>query len=321
MYRATRSSLTTRWVNSTAVLAVFLGLAVILAGARADAQCSTFASGSIQISPNHGQLCDPGDTPPGPPGDILVANEAVALSVSIVNGSTSATKVFPNCFTNATLTGSTAIRLSCADAGCTTETQQLNFVSCVPSAGVSCNWCGTMPTPAACTAANSCPFKVGGTCGPDPDIVVFTYGGGKALGAASTTPLATINVTAAAGQETLVLFDQNGNYTCGALASRGETRATDLVIAGASGGAQGSAPLFYPGFCGDGTVEVALPPGFPLGETCDPADPNAPAGCRADCTFCGDGTTQSGGVCTSQNTKLAQSCTQNSNCNDKFCSA
>src|SRR5947209_18296208 len=130
MCRATRILFTTRWMSRTALLAVLVGTAVILASARAEAQCSTFASGSIQISPNHEQSCDPGVTPPGPPGDILVANEAVALSVSIVNGSTSATKVFPNCFTNATLTGSTAIRLSCADAGCTTETQQLNFVSC-----------------------------------------------------------------------------------------------------------------------------------------------------------------------------------------------
>src|SRR4029077_3352929 len=103
---------------------------------RGEGVWARCARGSIQISPTHGQICDPGDTPPGPPGDILVAGEAVVLSISIVNGSTSATKTFPNCFTNATLTGTTAIRLSCADAGCTTETQQLAFVSCVPEAGV-----------------------------------------------------------------------------------------------------------------------------------------------------------------------------------------
>src|SRR5439155_9457406 len=108
MHPALRGS--TRWMNPVSALAVLLGTAMTLAGARADAQCSTFASGSIQISPNHGQICDPGDTPPGPPGDILVANEAVALSVSIVKGSTSATKIFPNCFTNATLTGTASIR-------------------------------------------------------------------------------------------------------------------------------------------------------------------------------------------------------------------
>src|SRR5204863_4886299 len=110
---------------------LLLAAVVALSGSRADAAtCSTFASGSIQLAPNHGQICDPGVTPPGPggnAGDILVADEAVALGVKIVNASTSATKTFPNCFTNATLTGTTAIRLSCSDAGCSTETQQMSF--------------------------------------------------------------------------------------------------------------------------------------------------------------------------------------------------
>src|SRR6266849_308321 len=306
MYRATRGFFTARSMSFTPALALLLGTAVVLAGARADAQCTTQASGSIILSPNHGQNCVPGGPPPGP--DALVANEAVTSTVSIVNTSTRSTNVFPNCGTAATLTGFTHVDLSCTTADCTSQLKALTFVSCTPVSGVTCVWCGTMPTPANCNAANSCGT---GVCGADPNIVLFSYGGGKLLTAASTTQLATIQTIAAPGQQILNLFDNQGNYTCGQLATRGETRSNDLLISGASGGASGSAPLFYPGFCGDGAVQPEL------GETCDPPGQN---GCRADCTSCGDGIIENGGICTTLNTTFQDSCTVNSNCNDKFCS-
>src|SRR6266849_4096298 len=254
MYRATRGFFTARSMSFTPALALLLGTAVVLAGARADAQCTTQASGSIILSPNHGQNCVPGGPPPGP--DALVANVMVTSTVSIVNTSTRSTNSFPNC----------------------------------------------------CSAATSCG---GSACGADPNIVLFSYGGGKLLTASSTTQLATLVTTAAPGQQILNLFDNQGNYTCGQLATRGETRSNDLLISGASGGASGSAPLFYPGFCGDGAVQPEL------GETCDPPGQN---GCRADCTSCGDGIIENGGICTTLNTTFQDSCTVNSNCNDKFCS-
>src|SRR5262249_25650788 len=163
------------------------------------------------------------------------------------------------------------------------------FVSCTAVSGVTCAWCGAMPTPAACNAAGSCGASA---CGADPNIVVLTYGGGKLLTANSTTLLATIVTTAAPGQQIKNLFDNQGIDTCGLMGTRSETRTNDLLITGASGGASGSAPLFYPAFCGDGVVEAQL------GETCDPPGVN---GCRADCTSCGDGIVESGGVCTTLN--------------------
>src|SRR5207302_3202863 len=101
--------------------------------------------------------------------------------------------------------------------------------------------------------------------------------------------------------------------------TRGETRSGDVIITGATGGAQGSAPLFYPAFCGDGVVETLIPrsDGSTFNETCDPPGVN---GCRADCTFCGDGIVESGGVCTTQNTKLQTTCAQDADCTDRFCS-
>lgn len=42
------------------------------------------------------------------------------------------------------------------------------------------------------------------------------------------------------------------------------------------------------GTCGDGVVQESA------GETCDPADPQAPEACRGDCTWCGDGVVQEG---------------------------
>src|SRR6266849_10307760 len=133
MFGTTRRFFSSCTMNFTPALAVLLGAAVILAGARADAQCTTQASGSIILSPNHGQSCVPGGPPPGP--DALVANEAVTSTVSIVNTSTRSTNVFPNCGTAATLTGFTHIDLSCTTADCTSQLNALSFVSCTPVSG------------------------------------------------------------------------------------------------------------------------------------------------------------------------------------------
>src|SRR5262249_11978155 len=109
----------------------------------------------------------------------------------------------------------------------------------------------------------------------------------------------------------LSLFDNQGNYTCGSMASRADTRAADIILSGSTAAASGTAALSYPGFCGDGVIQSQL------AETCDPP---GVSGWRADCTFCGDGVVQSGGVCTTLNTTLGQSCIQNADCNDQFCS-
>src|SRR5262245_25555801 len=84
-------------------LMLSLGAVFAIAAVRADAQCTTQASGAIVLSPNHGQDCTPGGPPPGP--DALVSGEAVTTTVNIVNTSTRSSNIFPNCGTNATLTG------------------------------------------------------------------------------------------------------------------------------------------------------------------------------------------------------------------------
>src|SRR6266404_2084251 len=135
MCRTTRRFFTTRWIN------IIPALALLLSAARANAQmCTTQASGAIVLSPNHGQQCTPGGPPPGP--DALVSGETVTTTVSIVNTSTRSTNVFPNCGTNATLTGFTHVDLSCTTADCTTELNAITFVSCTPVSGVICHWCG-----------------------------------------------------------------------------------------------------------------------------------------------------------------------------------
>ena len=54
MYCATRSFFAARWINIVSALALVLGTAVTLAGARAEAQsCTTQASGAIVLSPDH----------------------------------------------------------------------------------------------------------------------------------------------------------------------------------------------------------------------------------------------------------------------------
>src|SRR5262245_20608532 len=98
---------------------MLVGSALIVAAGRADAQCTTQASGAIILSPDKGQNCTPGGPPPGP--DALKAGDMVTTTVSIVNTSTRSTNVFPNCGTNTTLTGFTHIDLSCTTADCTTE--------------------------------------------------------------------------------------------------------------------------------------------------------------------------------------------------------
>src|SRR5262249_23312409 len=115
----------TRWLIGVAAL---LGTVQVLAAARADAQCTTQASGGILLAPNHGQDCTPGGPPPGP--EVLVANEAVTTTVRIVNTSTRSTNVFPNCNTAATLTGFTHVDLSCTTPDCSTQLNAMNFFSC-----------------------------------------------------------------------------------------------------------------------------------------------------------------------------------------------
>jgi choice-of-anchor A domain-containing protein len=72
----------------------------------------------------------------------------------------------------------------------------------------------------------------------------------------------------------------------------GNTGDGNVQTSAANGSAGGSAPLFYPGFCGDGIVNAAA------GETCDPNDATTSAGCRTSgpfaCTRCGDGILQTG---------------------------
>src|SRR5262249_8998255 len=156
--------------------------------------------------------------------------------VSIVNSSTRSTNTFPNCNTAAALTGFTHINLSCSTTACSTHLNAVTFVSCSPASGVSCVWCGTNPTPAACTAATSCGATA---CGADPNAVVLPSGSANTPPAGSTTLLATIQATAAPGQQILSVLDGQGNYTCGALASRGDTRSADVSVSGITTSASG----------------------------------------------------------------------------------
>src|SRR6266851_906395 len=135
-YRMEATLVSAKGRSWAAVAAALLATTLLLTAARAEAQCTTQASGAIILSPNHGQNCVPGGPPPGP--DALVANEAVTSTVSIVNTSTRSTNVFPNCGTAATLTGFTHVDLSCTTADCTSELSALTFVSCTPVSGVTC---------------------------------------------------------------------------------------------------------------------------------------------------------------------------------------
>jgi cysteine-rich repeat protein len=77
----------------------------------------------------------------------------------------------------------------------------------------------------------------------------------------------------------------------------------------ATGGAEGSAPVFFPCVCGDGIV------GNTTGETCDPpGDPVGSEGeyCRENCTFCGDGVVDTGEDCDDGNEIDGDGC--NSDC-------
>jgi cysteine-rich repeat protein len=73
----------------------------------------------------------------------------------------------------------------------------------------------------------------------------------------------------------------------------------------ATGGAEGSAPVFFPCVCGDGIV------GNTTGETCDPpGDPVGSEGeyCRENCTFCGDGIVDEGEDCDDGNEVNGDGC-------------
>ena len=103
--------------------------------------------------------------------------------------------------------------------------------------------CGSGNRGASCTTNADC--GAGGLCNA------------KELAAMSQTLLVTITAHATPGQHIV-------NPTDGKFFVIANTGSGNIVNTSCAGSGQGSAPLFYPGVCGDGSADVEL------GETCDP---------------------------------------------------
>jgi cysteine-rich repeat protein len=250
-------------------LALFVVLgAALLWAPSAEAQTQT--SGSILLGPD---CCQISHSPAQGGDNVGHPNDTVHIAVRIQS-----TSQIGGVFADATVVGTTKVILGCAGGGTTetcsgTELGALTFDSCAVESGVT-------------------------ACAQDPgnsNHVLITYpSGGKS---ASTVPggtlVATITAHFTAGQEILAGSTTNGHVAAeGQFFLLGSTGDGNLRTSAAAGSAGGSAPAFYPGFCGDGIVNAAA------GETCDPNDTTTSAGCRTSgpfaCTRCGDGVVQSG---------------------------
>ncbi|PYO52073.1 MAG: hypothetical protein DMD83_26370, partial [Candidatus Rokuibacteriota bacterium] len=235
-----------------------------------SAEAQTQTSGAILLGPD---CCQISHSPSQVGDSVGHPNDTVHIAVRIQS-----TSQIGGVFVNSTVVGTSTIILGCSSSGTTVsctgaENAVLTFDSCAVESGVT-------------------------ACAQDPGNsthVRITYpSGGKLV---STAPggalVATITAHFTAGQEVL-----NGSTANGHVASEGQffllgnTGDGNLRTSAAAGSAGGSAPTFYPGFCGDGFVNAAI------GETCDPNDPATSAGCRTSgpfaCTRCGDGVVQSG---------------------------
>jgi hypothetical protein len=112
--------------------------------------------------------------------------------------------------------------------------------------------------------------------------------------------------------DTPVLPPEDGEFAMRAASGPNDLEACDSLDPGicATGGAVGSAPLFFPEICGDGILNPDL------GETCDPPgstpDPVFPENlCRDTCTYCGDGIVNNGEDCDFNDPNAPPGCREN----------
>jgi len=260
-----RLSLFKKAARVTLGLALVLGVGFLWA---ASAQAQTQTSGAILLG------ADCCQTPP----DVGNPGETINIGVSIQS-----TSQIGGVFVNATVEGTTHIILGCngdttSDVCTSTELAALTFVSCTPAvAGVSC-------------------VQDGGN--PNHVLITYPVGGTSVTTALGGTLLATITATFTAGQE--VHSPADGEFFL--LADTGDG---NLQTPSASGSAGGSAPLFFPGFCGDGVVDA--------GEQCDDGNTNNTDACRNNCTLplCGDGILDAGEACDDGNTNNTDACRNN----------
>ncbi len=220
---------------------------------------------------------------PEPAQRPLESNEAFTIGVNIFN----TTKV-AGAFATAYVRNTTLTVLACATAfPCANELAALTLDSCLTLPGVaSCLVDPMNSNHVNITYTGRCGFGTrGAVCVTNADCGVGGVCNAKELAALSSTPLVTLNVHAVPGQHIVNPIDGKFFVT-------GTTGSGNIFTANCAGSGQGSAPLYYPGVCGDESVDPEL------GETCDPpgSDPPPPGGslCRDDCTYCGDGAQQGG---------------------------
>ena len=260
---------------STWILAGIGALLVVALNPRSvAAQIGQQASGSLPIAPSAGQ---------NPPTDVLISGQSLTIQIAITNTSTD---TLGNA-TDAKIFNTTQAFLSCSDSGCvvgTGEISALTFDSCAPAPGVT-----------SCTQD-----------GGDPNLIKIAYpAGGTLLPAGSTTLVATITAHATAGQQ--VLSPSDGEFFV-----TGTTQLFNIHLVSndsVRGSAGGSAPLFYPGFCGDGIVQDTL--GFCCGSpaTSGTCDKRFPCNVTGDCQtgLCCDGV---------GNCNTSETCTTSDDCFD-----
>src|SRR6266498_724119 len=215
--------------GSAALLGLVL-VALLVWAPSAGAQTQT--SGALILGPD---CCQISHSPPQAGDSVGTPNQTIHITVNIQS-----TSQIGGVFVDANVLGTTTVILGCTssatNATCTgTELGALTFDSCTPAAGVS-----------SCVA------------GGNPNHVLITYpAGGKLVTTVQGgTLLATITAHFTSGQAVL-----NGSTANGHVASEGQffllgdSGDGNLQTAAASGSAGGSAPLFFPGFCGDGIVD------------------------------------------------------------------
>ena len=229
-----------------------------------------------------------GSVGPLPSDSSLVAGQIIDVTVRVTNTSVGPTP-FP--FIPATLTGTTTVILASANGNFTAPIELPGTLLYLPQATAS-TCLSNIVEVSSCAAQ-----------GGNSNRVDITLSTGVVIGANSFVDIATIKV-----QAVTPILPTPLNPT-GLFHMPASTGPTDLDAAGAKGAAAGDTLLTFPAVCGDGIVQPAL------GETCDPADPNAPPNCRAagttdECTFCGDAIQQStsGETCDPADPNAAPGC-------------
>ncbi len=190
-----------------------------------------------------------------PPADVLEQSEALVIGVGIRN-----TTTVSGVDADANVRGTTTIVLSCAtEFPCVSELAALTFDSCLATMGVAS--CDVDPM--------------------NPNQVLITYDGNSfPLPADETHHRGPPRRTRDARPAHL-------NPTSGQFFVVADTGSGNIFNANCAGSGQGSAPLFYPGICGDGFADPEL------GEQCDDGNDIPFDGCgtpEGNCLLCPDST-------------------------------